>query len=150
MCGGDPGRQEKENGETAEQSLSDDGAKSCDTEPAKPTLSRGTMRRDTPKPNREHDAEQADEGSDHTMAVLVEDSADHGRSERAVRERPIRNREAGVIGSDKRPRDEQEERTHGGEDGESVDVLIGASGGHGSFAKGTLFGGLPFRMLRDS
>ena len=77
------------------------------------------------------------------MAVLVEDSADHGRSERAVRERPIRNRKASVVGSDQGTRDEQEKRTHGGEDCEAVDVLIGAWGGHGRFAKGTLFGGLP-------
>src|SRR5579859_4268469 len=147
MCGGDPWRQEKENGETAEQSLSDDGAKSCDTEPAQPTLGCGTARRDTQKPNREHDAEQADEGCDHTVAVLIEDSTDHGWSERAVRKRPIGNREASVIGSDKRPRDEQEERAHGGEDGESVDVLIGARGGHGSLVTVC---GLPIGIPRDS
>ena len=55
------------------------------------------------------------------MAVLIENSADHGRSERTVRERPIRNGEAGIVGRDQRPGDEQEKRAHGGEDGEPVD-----------------------------
>ena len=84
------------------------------------------------------------------MAVLVENSADHGRSERAVGERPIRNRQAGVVGSDQGARDEQEKRAHSGEDGEAVDVLMGAWGGHGSLVKALLFCGLPLRILRDS
>ena len=62
------------------------------------------------------------------MAVLIENSAYHGRSERSIGERPIGNRKAGVIGGDQSAGNEQEEGACRSENGETVDVLRGAWG----------------------
>ena len=56
------------------------------------------------------------------MAVLIKNAADHRRHERAIRERPIGNREAGIVGGDQGAGDEQEKRAASGEDSEAVNV----------------------------
>jgi hypothetical protein len=58
------------------------------------------------------------------MPVLVHDSANHGREQRAVRKRPVGDGEAGVVAGDKGASDDEEKCATRGENGETVKIAI--------------------------
>lgn len=112
-------RQKEFHGDAAENGLRDDQTERAPGEVAEPAAGFTLL-----GPDGENDGEDADEAGDHAMAVLVKNSADHGRKERAVRKRPVRNGEAGFVAGDQRARDDEKKRAARGENGEAVKIAI--------------------------
>jgi len=125
------GRQKEFYGDAAENTLSHDKRQGGPSQIPHP----GT-RFPAPRPDGENDGENADESGDHAMAVLVHDSADHGRPQRTVGKRPIGDGQASVIAGDEGARDQQQKCASGREDGEAVKSAIA------SFSQRVL---IPFR-----
>lgn len=117
--GGNGRRQEEFYSDAAENALRDNEAQSGPGKITDP----GT-RFPAPCPNGENDGENADERGDHAMAVLVHDSADHGRKKRAVRKRPVGYGEASVVAGDEGSRDQEKKRATRGENGKAMKIAI--------------------------
>src|SRR5208282_305937 len=116
MDDGDGGGKTELDGETAEEALHDDGDEGHGAEFAHPWTGFGF-----PEDYGEADGDQANEGGDHAVAVLVENAADHGRKEGAVGGGPVGDGQAGVVGGDESAGDQEEDGRGRREDGVAVD-----------------------------
>src|SRR5205814_10265923 len=96
--------QKKNHGETAENSLRDHRADGTPSENARAAFRIAKLEK-----NRLQHREKSDGSGDHAMTVLVEDSADHRRHQPAIRQRPIRDGEAGTGRRDHRAGEDEKE-----------------------------------------
>jgi hypothetical protein len=110
-------RAEKQDGQSAEDALDDDGRERGQREKAQPAALFHS-----PGPDGENNGEQADEFCRHAMSMFVLDAANHLRDfvKGTKTGRPVGDRQTGVIAGDESSGNDQEQSGAGGEDGKAV------------------------------
>lgn len=119
MRGGDGRVKKCFDGEAAEERLGDDQEKRAEAEDADPRA-----RFADPDPRGQDERKNRDGAGSETMAPFPADAADHGRKSRAVRERPRRNGQTGLITGDQRSGNDEKKRAARGENGKKVKIAI--------------------------
>ena len=115
MSDRDRGRQKEENGQAAQDALSDDRSERREAKHAHPRTIVAS-----PKPDREYDGQAAYEGGDHPVSVFVENSTDHliereSKHEMSVGVRPVGDGKPGLRAGHKSSGDDEQESADRGE-----------------------------------